>query len=95
MDIPRKAAGKGRRRWAYGVGAVAAIALTSLALTRIGPSAPTVERAAAGTPLLLQLFVIYFGLAPLVELPAFVAALVGLAVATNGTAFQRTVSQAE
>lgn len=31
-----------------------------------------------GTPLLLQLFVLYFGLAGLVQLPAFVAALIGL-----------------
>ena len=31
-----------------------------------------------GTPLLLQLFVLYFGLAVVVELPAFIAALVGL-----------------
>lgn len=31
-----------------------------------------------GTPLLLQLFVIYFGLASIVQLPAFVAALLGL-----------------
>ena len=31
-----------------------------------------------GTPLLLQLFVLYFGLAPFVELPAFAAALLGL-----------------
>jgi polar amino acid transport system substrate-binding protein len=31
-----------------------------------------------GTPLLLQLFVLYFGLAPLIQLPAFVAALLGL-----------------
>jgi polar amino acid transport system substrate-binding protein len=31
-----------------------------------------------GTPLLLQLFVLYFGLAPFVELPAFLAALIGL-----------------
>jgi polar amino acid transport system substrate-binding protein len=31
-----------------------------------------------GTPLLLQLFVLYFGLAPIMQLPAFVAALVGL-----------------
>ncbi len=33
-----------------------------------------------GTPLLLQLFVIYFGLAAVIELPAFVAALLGLAL---------------
>ena len=31
-----------------------------------------------GTPLLLQLFVLYFGLAAVVELPAFLAALLGL-----------------
>jgi polar amino acid transport system substrate-binding protein len=31
-----------------------------------------------GTPLLLQLFVLYFGLAPLIRLPAFAAALIGL-----------------
>src|SRR5690348_9477548 len=31
-----------------------------------------------GTPLLLQLFVIYFGLAAIVQLPAFLAALIGL-----------------
>jgi polar amino acid transport system substrate-binding protein len=31
-----------------------------------------------GTPLLLQLFVLYFGLASIVQLPAFVAALLGL-----------------
>ena len=33
-----------------------------------------------GTPLLLQLFVIYFGLAGVVQLPAFVAALIGLGI---------------
>jgi polar amino acid transport system substrate-binding protein len=33
-----------------------------------------------GTPLLLQLFVIYFGLAAVVQLPAFLAALLGLAL---------------
>jgi polar amino acid transport system substrate-binding protein len=33
-----------------------------------------------GTPLLLQLFVLYFGLATVVQLPAFLAALIGLAV---------------
>jgi polar amino acid transport system substrate-binding protein len=31
-----------------------------------------------GTPLLLQLFVLYFGLAPFIQLPAFLAALLGL-----------------
>ena len=33
-----------------------------------------------GTPILLQLFVIYYGLAAAIKLPAFVAALVGLAL---------------
>jgi polar amino acid transport system substrate-binding protein len=33
-----------------------------------------------GTPLLLQLFVLYYGLADAVRLPAFVAALIGLAL---------------
>jgi polar amino acid transport system substrate-binding protein len=33
-----------------------------------------------GTPILLQLFVIYYGVAAVVRLPAFVAALVGLAL---------------
>jgi polar amino acid transport system substrate-binding protein len=33
-----------------------------------------------GTPILLQLFVLYYGLAPAVRLPAFVAALLGLAL---------------
>ena len=33
-----------------------------------------------GTPLLLQLFVLYFGLAAIVQLPAFLAALVGLGI---------------
>jgi polar amino acid transport system substrate-binding protein len=33
-----------------------------------------------GTPLLLQLFVLYYGIAAAIRLPAFVAALVGLAL---------------
>jgi len=33
-----------------------------------------------GTPLLLQLFVIYFGLAAFIQLPAFLAALLGLGI---------------
>src|SRR5204862_918720 len=33
-----------------------------------------------GTPILLQLFVIYYGLAAAIRLPAFVAALLGLAL---------------
>ena len=33
-----------------------------------------------GTPLLLQLFVLYFGLAAVVQLPAFIAALLGLGI---------------
>ena len=33
-----------------------------------------------GTPLLLQLFVLYFGLAAVIQLPAFIAALLGLGI---------------
>jgi len=38
-----------------------------------------------GTPLLLQLFVLYFGLAAFIQLPAFLAALVGLGSITPPT----------
>ncbi|HSU14029.1 efflux RND transporter periplasmic adaptor subunit [Longimicrobium sp.] len=48
MDIPRKPA-KSRRRWVYGGGALAAVALVTLALTRIGPAAPGVDRATVWT----------------------------------------------
>ncbi len=48
MDIPRKPA-KSRRRWVYAVAAIAAVAMVTLALTRIGPAAPTVERATLWT----------------------------------------------
>jgi polar amino acid transport system substrate-binding protein len=42
-----------------------------------------------GTPLLLQLFVIYYGLSSVVKLPAFVAALLGLAL--NYAAFESEI----
>ena len=42
-----------------------------------------------GTPLLLQLFVLYFGLASVVELPAFLAALVGLGL--NYSAYESEI----
>jgi polar amino acid transport system substrate-binding protein len=42
-----------------------------------------------GTPILLQLFVLYYGLAPVVRLPAFVAALLGLAL--NYAAYESEV----
>jgi polar amino acid transport system substrate-binding protein len=42
-----------------------------------------------GTPLLLQLFVLYFGLAPFVQLPAFVAALLGLGL--NYSAYESEI----
>jgi len=48
VDIPRKAA-KSRRRWVIGAAAVAAISLATLALTRIGPAAPTLDRATVWT----------------------------------------------
>lgn len=42
-----------------------------------------------GTPLLLQLFVIYYGLASVIRLPAFLAALLGLAL--NYAAFESEI----
>ena len=42
-----------------------------------------------GTPLLLQLFVLYFGLASVVQLPAFLAALLGLGI--NYAAYESEV----
>lgn len=42
MDVPRKSTRK-RRRWLYGGAAVAAVALVTLALSRLEPAAPTVE----------------------------------------------------
>lgn len=44
MDIPRKAVRK--RRWIYAVLALGAIALSTLALSRLEPAAPTLERSA-------------------------------------------------
>ena len=44
-----------------------------------------------GTPLLLQLFVIYYGLAGVVRLPAFVAALIGLAL--NYAAYESEIQR--
>lgn len=48
MDIPRKAV-KNRRRWVYGAAAIAGVALATLALARIGPAAPGVDRATVWT----------------------------------------------
>ena len=42
-----------------------------------------------GTPLLLQLFVLYFGLAPFVQLPAVIAALLGLGL--NYSAYESEI----
>jgi polar amino acid transport system substrate-binding protein len=42
-----------------------------------------------GTPLLLQLFVLYFGLAAFIQLPAFVAALLGLGL--NYSAYESEI----
>lgn len=42
MDVPRKSTRK-RRRWLYGGAGLAAIALVTLALSRLEPAAPTVE----------------------------------------------------
>lgn len=48
MDIPRKAV-KSRRRWYYGAAAIVALALVTLALSRMEPAAPEVERATVWT----------------------------------------------
>jgi polar amino acid transport system substrate-binding protein len=45
-----------------------------------------------GTPLLLQLFVLYFGLASVVQLPAFLAALIGLGL--NYAAYESEIYRA-
>ena len=44
-----------------------------------------------GTPLLLQLFVIYYGLAGVIRLPAFIAALIGLAL--NYAAYESEIQR--
>jgi len=48
VDIPRKAV-KSRRRWYYGAAAIVALALVTLALSRMEPAAPEVERATVWT----------------------------------------------
>jgi polar amino acid transport system substrate-binding protein len=55
------------------IGRVYGRAVTRLLLT-------TYVEVMRGTPILLQLFVIYYGLASVVRLPAFVAALIGLSL---------------
>jgi len=45
-----------------------------------------------GTPILLQLYVLYFGIAPIIQLPALVAAIVGLAM--NYAAYEAEVYRA-
>ena len=66
---------------------VLAVLLGSLiAIGRVYGAAPvraallTYVEVVRGTPLLLQLFVLYYGLASIVLLPAFLAALIGLAL---------------
>lgn len=44
MDIPREPPKKGRRRLIYGGGALGAVVLITVALSRLEPAAPTVER---------------------------------------------------
>ena len=44
VDIPRKPV-KSRRQWVYGGAALAALALVTLALSRMEPAAPTVDGA--------------------------------------------------
>lgn len=49
MDVPRNPGRKGRRRWLLIGGAVAALALVTLAVSRLEPAAPSVDRAAIWT----------------------------------------------
>ena len=69
-----------------------------LCLTKVYGPAPLRFLASAyieiyrGTPILLQLFVLYFGIAPIVRLPAIVAAIVGLAM--NYAAYEAEVYRA-
>lgn len=63
---------------------LAVVVGTAIAIGRVYGASPvrialtTYVEVVRGTPLLLQLFVIYYGLAEVVRLPAFVAALLGL-----------------
>jgi polar amino acid transport system substrate-binding protein len=69
-----------------------------LCLTKVYGPAPLRFLASAyvevyrGTPILLQLFVLYFGIAPIIRLPAIVAAIVGLAM--NYAAYEAEVYRA-
>ncbi|HEU0051706.1 MAG TPA: hypothetical protein VFQ39_00970, partial [Longimicrobium sp.] len=45
MDIPRKPAKKNRRWAVYGGAAILLLVVTKVALARIGPAAPPVDRA--------------------------------------------------
>ena len=69
-----------------------------LCLAKVYGAAPLRFLAAAyieiyrGTPILLQLFVLYFGIAPIVRLPALVAAILGLAM--NYAAYEAEVYRA-
>lgn len=49
MDVPRNPAPRKRRRWLLGGGAAAGLALVTVAVSRLEPAAPTVDRAAIWT----------------------------------------------
>ncbi|NOT45524.1 MAG: ABC transporter permease subunit [Acidobacteria bacterium] len=66
---------------AMGLAVVAGVVVASGRVYGAGPlraALTTWVEVTRGTPLLLQLFVLYFGLAPFVQLPAFLAAVIGL-----------------
>ena len=78
--------------------ALAVAAGTAIAAGRVyGPSVvrgvlATYVEVVRGTPLLLQLFVIYYGVASIVRLPAFAAAVVGLGL--NYAAYESEIYRA-
>lgn len=78
--------------------AVAVLLGSLIAIGRVYGPAPvrgvllTYVEVMRGTPLLLQLFVIYYGLASIVLLPAFLAALLGLAL--NYAAYESEIYRA-
>ena len=49
MDVPRQATNKNRRRWIIGGSAIGAVALVTLALSRLEPAPPSVDRSTIWT----------------------------------------------
>jgi polar amino acid transport system substrate-binding protein len=69
-----------------------ALALARHALPRLGLLATAYVELFRGTPVLLQLFVIYYGLAPVLALPPWAAAILGLGL--NYAAYEAEIYRA-